>query len=495
MNVAARFLSALLFTSLCFGQAVNEAKVDGIWLGALDVGGGQKLHVQIHVDKSNVDSGSGRRVITLDSLDQGAMGISCINVQVDGPKLSFEVPAVKGSWTGTLSTDGNELKGVWSQGGTDLPLSMTRQAVAAGPSKIAPKYEDARAPVTLDHLKEVLDADLAAELKSGDLSPQSAGGVVVGVVQHGKRLILAYGPVKEDSIFEIGSITKTFTGLILAQMVEQKKVTMDEPLRDLLPAGTVAKPASGAEITLLDLATQHSGLPPLPSNFAPKNSVDPYADYSAQDLYAFLAKQGVAKPDRADFVYSNLGFGTLGQALANKSGLSYADLLKQEVTGPLKLTDTVLNLSPGQQKRFTPGHYPSHQMAPPWTFDALAGCGAIRSTASDMLTYLEVQLHPETTKSKDPTMEDAIETTHELLESALPGMNIGLAWLYIPKINSYWHNGATGGYNSYALFSPSEDYALIVLYNTTITQAGGFADRLGEHLAERLSGRPALILQ
>jgi serine-type D-Ala-D-Ala carboxypeptidase/endopeptidase len=106
------------------------------------------------------------------------------------------------------------------------------------------------------------------------LAPDTGGGLVIGAIQHGARMIFVYGAAKEDSIFEIGSISKTFTGLILARMVGQQKVTLDEPVRQLLPEGTVAKP-NGPEITLLDLASQHSGLPRMPDNFHPGNPEDP----------------------------------------------------------------------------------------------------------------------------------------------------------------------------------------------------------------------------
>src|ERR1019366_6607426 len=102
--------------------------------------------------------------------------------------------------------------------------------------------------------------------------------VSIAVVEHGVRSVFSYGTAKADSIFEIGSISKTFTGLILSQMQQQGKVKFDEPVRELLPPGTVAKPA-GDEITLLDLATQHSGLPPLPDNFKAADPSNPYADY------------------------------------------------------------------------------------------------------------------------------------------------------------------------------------------------------------------------
>jgi hypothetical protein len=268
-------LVALLLLSLTLAFPQTAPKVEGIWLGTLSAGG-QTLRVQVHLQTQP----SGQMTGSLDSLDQGAVGLPCETLKLQGDQFSFEVPAVKGAWKGTLSADGNELRGMWSQGAGELALNMTRQSAAIAPAKTAPKYEDAKAPVALDDLKKVLDADLTAALVP-------SGGVVIGVVQHGKRKILAYGPVKEDSIFEIGSITKTFTGLILAQMVVQHKVNLTDPVRELLPSGTVAKPA-GAEITLLDLATQHSGLARLPDNLTPKNMKDPYVDYGVPELYAFL---------------------------------------------------------------------------------------------------------------------------------------------------------------------------------------------------------------
>src|SRR5262249_17965359 len=147
--------------------------------------------------------------------------------------FSFEVPSVNGHWSGKLSANGNELDGTWWQG-KDLPLRLTRQTVAlVAKAPEPPKDEVALAAIPVAELKAVLDRDLAVGLKEGALAPATGGGVVIGVIGRGTRRIFVYGPVKQDSIFEIGSISKTFTGLILAQMVEQHKVKMDEPVREL----------------------------------------------------------------------------------------------------------------------------------------------------------------------------------------------------------------------------------------------------------------------
>jgi CubicO group peptidase (beta-lactamase class C family) len=228
----------------------------------------------------------------------------------------------------------------------------------------------------------------------------------------------------------------------------------------------------------------------MPDNFQNADLRDPYVDYRPANLYQYIAKHGLAKPTDPPFNYSNLGLGLLGQALTNRAATTYPDLLKTLVAEPLKLTDTVVKLSAEQEKRFATGHNSQHQPAQAWNFDALAGAGAIRSTAADMLTYLEAQLHPD----KVP-LASALSMCHELRADALPGMKIGLAWLFENDTHNYWHNGGTGGYSSYALFNPQGDYAVVVLYNTTIDANGSFADRLGAHIAQRLTGKPAILLR
>ncbi|TWH48768.1 CubicO group peptidase (beta-lactamase class C family) [Sporomusa sp. KB1] len=483
----------LNFVCDTFIPAAKPAPVDGIWLGTLQ-GNGATLRIQLHVKSDS----AGHELCTLDSLDQHAMGLECTNVVFSGEDFSFDVPVVHGYWSGKLSADGKALTGTWNQG-VPLPLNFTRQSVELTATPIPPPtYDPALSPVAVADLQSVLDKDIAEALKSGWLSPTTGTGVTIAVVEHGVRRIFSYGTAKPDSIFEIGSITKTFTGLILSQLVEQGKVTLDEPVRELLPPGTVAKPA-GDEITLLDLATQHSGLPRMLDNFKPADLVNPYADYHPVNLYEFLANRGVAKPATSGFLYSNLGFGLLGQALAVHSGLTYPALLKEEVVDPLGLKDTTVSLTPEQLVRFIPGHNGDHRPAHAWNMDALAGAGAIRSTAGDMLTYLEANLHPTAFKpiaksTAAATLSAALTQQHELRADAFPGTRIALAWFYDTESGNYWHNGATGGYSSYAFFNTKGDYAAVVLLNTSIGSTGSFADRLGQHISQRLAGKPAISL-
>lgn len=488
----------LVFMRDTFVAAEKPSRVDGIWLGSLQAGGAT-LRIQVHIKS---DQG-GKEYCSVDSLDQHAMGLDCAAATFNGDQFGFDVPVVKGHYAGKLSTDGNTLTGTWSQNDNSLPLTLTRQKEEISAKPIPPPtFDAAMAPVHAAELESVLARDLAVALKSGELAPATGAGVSIAVVDHGVRRFFNYGAAMQDSIYEIGSITKTFTGLILSQMAEQGKVKLDDPVRELLPPGTVQKPA-GSEITLLDIATQHSGLPRMPDNFKPADVSNPYADYHAADMYAFLARHGVQRPDQATFLYSNYGFGLLGQALSVRGGEPYPQLLKDEVLDPLAMHDTAITLSPEQQARFLPGHTGDHRPAHAWDLDAFAGAGAIRSTASDMLIYLEANLHPEQVKPAQAsaparTISAAIVHDHELRADSMGGMNssqkIALAWLYNPATGDFWHNGATGGYSAYAFFNPKGDYAAVVLLNTTIGPQGSFADRIGEHISERFAGKPAISL-
>jgi serine-type D-Ala-D-Ala carboxypeptidase/endopeptidase len=466
----------------------------GAWLGTLHAGP-QSLRIQLRIDLSKTPPDPPG--CFLDSLDQHATGIPCSEITVKDRSLTIGVSAVHGTLVGDLSADGSTLTATWTQGGPGLPLVLTRQASAIEAPKAT--LDPALPPVGIADLQGVLDKDLAAALASGDLAPGTDAGATIGVVAHGTHRIFAYGTTKPDSVFEIGSITKTFTGLILAQMVEQKKARLDEPVRALLPPGTVTAPASGAEITLLDLSAQRSGLPRMPDNFKPADESNPYVDYDKKLLYAFLAGHGVAMPDKPVFGYSNLGVGLLGQALCERAGTTYETLVRKQVTGPLGMRDTVVSIPPTLRARFAAGHDGHGKPAHAWDQNALAGAGAIRSTAADMLTYLEAQLHPDhlpaavRTTQEGKTLAAAITASHALQGEAMTGTHIALNWFRVDSTGSFWHNGATGGHSAFAWFNPDQDIALVVLFNTSIGDRT-FADDLGTHIAQRLLGKPAISM-
>lgn len=476
-----------------FVPAAKPSAVDGIWLANLS-GGGASQRVQLIV-KSDA---AGNQFCTMDLPDQRIMQVECAQPTFTGGLFSWDIPAIHGHWTGKPSADGNALLGTWTQG-TSQPLNFQRQSTAIPEKPIPPPvYDPAIPPVPIDQLQSVLDRDLAEALRIGQLAPSTGIGVSIGVVDHGVRRIFTYGAARPDSIFEIGSVTKTFTGLMLAQMVAQGKARLDEPVRQLLPPGAVAKP-NGPEITLLDLATRRSGLRWEASNFYSLDLKNPYADYTADKLYAFMRWRGVQKPPDAPIRNSELAFGLLGQALADRAGMSYPALLNQQIASPLGMKDTTVKLSPEQQLRFLPGHGEDRRPAPAWEFDAMAGTGAVRSTAADMLTYLEANLHPETLKpatdSKEAaTLSAALIQSHQPQADISTATRIAFAWLYDTETGDYWHNGATGGFSAYAFFNPKRDYAAVVLLNSCPGENSVFVDRLALHIGQRLAGKPAISL-
>jgi serine-type D-Ala-D-Ala carboxypeptidase/endopeptidase len=492
----------VVFAKEEFVAAAKPSAIDGIWLGRRQYGTNQYTRMQFAV-RSDAD---GREYCTVDDLDLYTMDLECTEAKLEGNVFSFYLPVAAVRYSGTLSADGNTLTGslsakVIDQGAAKVqsaPLTLTRQS-ALTPERARPgaSYEPAMAAVSADGMQQILAGDLAGALKDGELAPATGAGVSIGVYSHGVSRVFSFGAAKPDSIFEIGSITKTFTGLLLAQMTEQQKVRLNEPVRELLGDEGISQPA-GAEITLLDLAAQRSGLPALPDNISVANMDQPYADYHAADLAAYLKKRGVANPVPRYSEYDSLGFGLLGVALAERAGEPYGQLVEDEIAGPLGLKDTAVTLSPAQQERMLPGHDQFHGPAQAWDSDALAGAIALRSTASDMLTYLVAFLHPETIANRSlpdaATLPAAIGESIQKQGELATGMGVTMGWLFQNETGNYWHNGATAAYSAYAFFNPKEDFAAVVLLNTSPGVNGSFVEILGRHVYQRLAGIPAVSL-
>ncbi|MGO9602413.1 MAG: serine hydrolase domain-containing protein [Candidatus Binataceae bacterium] len=479
----------------------DPSAVVGTWTTIAEVGNAlgttQTLHRIVHVW---IDS-AGKLQVSIDEVEEHIEGVRAINAQFKDGRFSYEVPGA-GNYTGTLSLDQNTIDGTWDQFGVKVPSVLTRHIYGPLPTAMpTPTPAPAIPPVSLDHLKRILDREMVPVLAHGLLSPQSGGGLVIGVLDHGQRQIFAYGTVKAGSIFGIASITKTFTGLVLAQMVVQKKVALDEPIRTLLPPGFVAKP-DGPEITLLDLATHYSGLPRDPDNVKPKSPKNPYADYDATQLRKFLDKHGVAKPAAAGFLYSNVGFGLLAYGLSVRAEKPYEQLLASEVLGPLQLKDTRISLSPQQRARLIQGYDTQFDPVGPLDLDVLAGTGAISSTADDMLTYLDANLHPEkysrgaAAGSPAATLPAAVALDHQVRAQVGADVSIALAWLFDPKSQSYSHEGLTAGYGSLAQFTPERDRGIVVLYNRLEFSFGPmrFPQRVAENVSQLMSGKPSIPL-
>jgi len=325
---------------------------------------------------------------------------------------------------------------------------------------------------------------------------KQAVGIVVGVIEPTGRRVVAYGNLANgdprtldgDTIFEIGSVTKIFTSLLLADMVNRKEVALDDPAAKYLPEHVKMPERNGKAssstrpITLHDLSTHTSGLPRLPSNMKPKDLRNPYADYSVDDLYQFLSSYTLPRDPGSDlegseFEYSNLGGGLLGHVLANRAGTDYESLIGTRITRPLSMPDTGITLSPSMQQRMATGHTGMLAPTPNWDLPTLAGAGALRSSANDMLTFLEAFLGYKETPLA-PAMQAMLEVRRPLGQG-----NIGLGWIIMSAHDREiaTHDGGTGGFRSWVGYDPKERIGVVVLSNAS-TPIGVFD--IGIHLLD-----------
>jgi D-alanyl-D-alanine-carboxypeptidase/D-alanyl-D-alanine-endopeptidase len=312
-------------------------------------------------------------------------------------------------------------------------------------------------------------------------------GIVVGVVEPAGQRVVSYGTfsvrdprsVDGGTVFEIGSITKVFTALLLADMVERGEVKLDDPVAKYLPSTVRVPERDGKAITLQDLSTHTSALPRLPQNLKPANPQNPYADYTVTQLYDFLSGYTLPRPIGAQFEYSNLGVGLLGHALALKAGMDYETLVRERILTPLKMSDTSIVLTAAQHERLARGHQRLEPVEN-WDLPTLAGAGALRSTVRDMTRFLAAFVDPQ----PHPLTAAIARMRSVERPGAAPNTVTALGWQILkrPDLEIVWHNGGTGGYSSFIGYLPSRRAGVVVLSNM---QAGGIGvDDLAMHLLD-----------
>jgi CubicO group peptidase (beta-lactamase class C family) len=291
-------------------------------------------------------------------------------------------------------------------------------------------------------------------------------GMVVTVIDRGRRSIVVHGesgaeagrPLDGDTVFQLGSLTKVVTGLLLAEMVVRGEVSLDDPVQQLLPPGVVLEVVE-RPMTLRDLATHTSGLPSMPTNFDIRGEPDPYAAYSVDQLWTFLSTFRPGRAPGTAYQYSNLGVSLLGRVLALKAGTTYEALVKERVLTPLGMTSTSITLSSEQNARVAPGHDPYLNPIRPWEMTTLQASGSLRSTGNDMLRLLAVYLAtsdlPHLTKAAAVQMREGVS-----LNGAFYPLCLGLR-----PDGTYRHAGGKEGYRSGLAFNPGTGAGAIVLAN------------------------------
>ena len=334
-------------------------------------------------------------------------------------------------------------------------------------------------------------------------------GAAIGIIDknqlehkhfYGSRSTSYVNPPDEHSIFEIGSITKSFTATLLANMILEEKVSLEDEIRVLLPQGEVTVPSmNNTSINIGHLATHSSGLPrapqgssqPLPSLYDP---YDPYAAYTTSYVYDYLSNYcDLLFEPGTRYSYSNTGFGLIGHILGLIENSSYEELVTEFVFEPLGMNETSLFMDDTQLTNLAPGHDENLDSVKNYhAYDIFQGAGFIKSSLHDMMIYLKAQMG-----LLNSSLDDAIEMTHQEYfnvgrvtyndREGVYDLTIGLAWHIdiLPEgYTFYWHGGRTNGYMAYMAFDPSSLTGVVILCNQS---SANLIIRFGEDLLKAVN--------
>ncbi|WP_339736115.1 serine hydrolase [uncultured Gimesia sp.] len=296
-------------------------------------------------------------------------------------------------------------------------------------------------------------------------------GLSIGYIE-GKHLgIVHLGSANRDgkkandsTLYEIGSISKVFTGLMLADAVVRGEIDLNAAADVDNRAGIWLPSRDNRSIKWIDLSTHRSGLPRLPSNLVLTDLKNPYRNYNSKKAAAFLNQYELPRQPGASQEYSNLGASVLGYLVAQQAGRSYQQLLQERIAKPLQMTDCSVSLSKDQRQRFATPHDKFGSPTPPWMFSNLPGAGGIRATMQDMLRFAQAQLTPPTGK-----IGEAIELAWKQQSDAdASGPAMGLGWMIAEDGQTRWHNGQTAGSYSVLFINRKLNCAVVVLCNTAV---------------------------
>jgi CubicO group peptidase (beta-lactamase class C family) len=291
-------------------------------------------------------------------------------------------------------------------------------------------------------------------------------GVALGLID-GKDTVYEFlgdNNLDESTLFEIGSLTKSFTGLLLAILDSEDLISLDQTLSDILDGLNISD-TSTASITLEELALHTSGLPRLPDNIDPDDISDPYADYLEDDLVSFLEDHELDNTSRGNYNYSNLGYGLLGYVMERVTGKKYESLLREYIAGPLDMTDTLVR--DREEKRVISCYDEDGNKTSRWHNGVLVGDGGVISTVSDLSTFVLANMYPKATP-----LTESIIRVHGLQGE----VRRAYGWM-IKEPDIYWHNGRTGGFSSFWGFNNTNKKGVVLLANGRLDQ-----DIIGEYL-------------
>lgn len=365
-------------------------------------------------------------------------------------------------------------------------------AVTVGIAILSGRVALARPQITDDEITTILRHRL-------DRAKEGIG-IVVGLVDENGTRVVGYGKptkgslqtVDGDTVFEIGSVTKVFTTILLAESAEHGALSLDDPISKYLPNSVRAPERNGKQITLAHLATHTSSLPNMPRNcFGIKAIIwnvfscglCPSADftgslfsrYSVDQMFEFLSKYRLKRDIGSAFEYSNYAFGLLGQILELRLGSDYEALVRKHISQPLTMDHTGIQLTAEMQRRLATGHDEGGKPVRNWNMPAFAGSGALRSTTNDLLKFVAANVGLNQT-----SLLTAMRRTHQ---QQFQCCEIGLGWVILRQFDEeiLVKSGGTGGYAAFIGLDPRKRKGVVVLSNSD-----NDVSDVGKHLLDEI---------
>ena len=366
--------------------------------------------------------------------------------------------------------------------GLAAPPAAAPPVRAAAPPRLAPSpgANQSNVPSVLPG-----DADLQRIVDDRVVTYRDSVGLIVGVIEPSGRRLFARGPaqvgnddnVDGDTIFEIGSVSKVFTALALADAAHRGELSLNDPAAKYLPPGTTLPQHGPRPITLLDLGTHMSGLPNMPPNVAPTDLNNPDADMTADQLLKSVAAYELTRDVGSAYEYSSAGYELLGMAVADAAHADFETVLKSRIFGPLKMANTRIAISLDEKDRLSAGYDGHLQPVPHEHMPTVLGAGGMRSTANDLLDFLAANIGL-TPSPLAPAMADMLkvkrQTQYLELKAAL-GWHVAT----LHGVEMVWENGQTAGYRAFIGFVPKNRTGVVVLSNASNT-----IDDIGVHILD-----------
>ncbi len=335
------------------------------------------------------------------------------------------------------------------------------------------------------HAAAMTDAELKTIAEQRVLGDRTGACFAVAVIdQTVSRAYVCADPknlnrISPTTAFEIGSISKTMTSALLADLILQGKASLEDPLSNFLPAGTVVPTFEGKPILIKHIVTHTSGLQVTPDFGAAPNMENPYANIDEASLLKTLSNAKLQRAPGSQFEYSNYAMMLLTSIIAKRANTDFETLLRTRLFTPAGMKNSYINQKPKDIKA-AQGHTPNNKITPAWTFKTnAAGVGGIRATLDDMVSYLQAEIG-----KTQSTISPALKMTQQKIKTDANN-KMAMNWMLAPLDNRsvYMHEGGTGGFSAFTAFDLEKQRGVVILSDTAITSMGGLSS-LGNHLLD-----------